>query len=143
AASQTAQAGAQLAGALLSMDPSTHALVRQQLETLANQAFAWQGEAWPGSELEWEVRRREPQGEDQETDTWSTRLKLNLPGLGEVVARLSLANNQLVMHLVAPESATVMADHTGLLRERLGLHGLQLSQLTISRETETPDEAAS
>lgn len=142
AALQTGQAGAQLAGALLSMDPSTHALVRQQLETLANQAFAWQGEAWPGGELEWEVRRREPQGEGQETDTWSTRLKLNLPGLGEVVARISLADSHLIMHLVAPESAAVMADHTGLLREQLGLHGLQLSQLTISRDTETPDGAA-
>jgi len=52
---QTAQSNAQLAGALLGLDPSTHALVRQQLETLSNQAFAWHGEAWPGTELEWEV----------------------------------------------------------------------------------------
>src|SRR5690606_8495839 len=36
---QSAQASAQLAGALLGMDPSTHMLVRQQLEALANQAF--------------------------------------------------------------------------------------------------------
>lgn len=134
-AAQTTQSSAHLAGALLSMDPSTHVLVRQQLETLANQAFAWQGEAWPGGDLEWEVRRREPQGDTEETDNWSTRLKLNLPGLGEVVARLSLSETQLVMHLAAPESAGLMADHTGLLRERLNLHGLQLSQLTISRES--------
>jgi len=137
---QPAQTSAQLAGALLSMDPATHGLVRQQLETLANQAFAWQGEAWPGGELEWEVRRREPQGESEETDNWSTRLKLRLPGLGEVVARLSLSETQLVMHLAAPESASLMADHTGLLRERLSLHGLQLSQLTISRESESGGE---
>lgn len=134
---QTAQTSAQLAGALLSMDPSTHALVRQQLETLANQAFAWQGEAWPGGDMEWEVRRRDPQDTTGETDNWSTRLKLNLPGLGEVVARLSLSETQLVMHLAAPESASLMADHTGQLRERLNQHGLQLSQLTISRESES------
>src|SRR5690606_13840644 len=94
---QAAQASAQLAGALQGMDPSTHLLVRQQLEVLANQSFAWQGEAWPGSDMEWEVQRREPQGDGQETESWSTRLKLKLPGLGEVVARLTLADQQLVM----------------------------------------------
>ncbi|NLC35337.1 MAG: flagellar hook-length control protein FliK [Alcaligenaceae bacterium] len=133
---QTAQTAAQLSGALLGMDPSTHALVRQQLETLANQTFAWQGEAWPGGDLEWEVKRREPQEGGEETEHWSTRLKLTLPGLGEVVARLSLSETQLAMHLAAPEAASLMADHTGMLRERLGQHGLQLSQLTISRESE-------
>lgn len=134
-AATAAQAGTQLAGALLGMDPATHVLVRQQLEVLANQSFAWQGEAWPGGDLEWEVQRRDPQGGGEETESWSTQLKLQLPGLGEIRARLSLASNQLVMHLAAPESAGVIADHTGLLRERLGVHGLQLSQLTISRET--------
>lgn len=136
-AAQAAQlTSTHLAGALLSLDPSTHTLVRQQLETLANQSVAWQGEAWPGAEMEWEVQRREPQeGDADQPDTWATRLKLNLPGLGEVQARLSLAGGQLVMHLNAPQGADIMADHTSLLRERLGLHGLQLSQLTISRES--------
>lgn len=134
-AATAAQAGTQLAGVLLGMDPATHVLVRQQLEVLANQSFAWQGEAWPGGDLEWEVQRRDPQGGGEETESWSTQLKLQLPGLGEIRARLSLASNQLIMHLAAPESAGVIADHTGVLRERLGVHGLQLSQLTISRET--------
>lgn len=140
AAAQSTQASAALAGALLGMDPATHVLVRQQLETLANQAFAWQGEAWPGGEMEWEVQRREPQGEGQEFNSWSTRLKLKLPGLGEVVARLSLANNQLIMHLAAPESAGLIADHTAQLRDRLSAHGLQLSQFTITRESASSAE---
>lgn len=147
-ASQTTQAahtgqnaGTQLAGALLALDPSTHVLVRQQLETLANQTFAWQGEAWPGSDLEWEVQRREHPGTGPDEDHWATRLKLNLPGLGEVQARLSLSGSQLLMHLLAPGGAALMADHTDLLRQRLGAQGLQLSQLTISRETPAGDEA--
>lgn len=140
-ASQAAQfTSTHLAGALLGLDPSTHALVRQQLETLANQAVAWQGEAWPGTEMEWEVQRREPnEGDPEAPDNWATRLKLNLPGLGEVQARLSLAGGQLVMHLVAPNGADLMADHTELLRQRLTQQGLQLSHLTISRDaTDTP-----
>lgn len=141
---QAAQAAApqthnpQLAGALLGLDPSTHALVRQQLETLANQAFAWQGEAWPGAGMEWEVQRRESQGGEEYADSWSTRLKLNLPRLGEVQARLSLSGSQLVMHLVSPDGADLMAEHTETLRQGLNRQGLQLSQLTLSRE---PGEA--
>jgi Flagellar hook-length control protein FliK. len=136
-------ASAQLAGALLGMDPSTHAIVRQQLETLATQSFAWQGEAWPGADMEWEVRRREPQeGGDHDLDSWATRLKLHLPGLGEVQARLSLAGTQLVLHLVSQDGAALMADHTDTLRHRLQGQGLQLSQLTIAREEHTEERPA-
>ena len=141
---QAAQAGgAHLAGALLGLDPSTHALVRQQLETLANQGFAWQGEAWPGTDLEWEVQRRTPRHDEPEaTDQWATRLNLRLPGLGEVQARLSLSGTQLVMHLASPEGAGIMAEHTEMLRRRLEAQGLRLSQLVISRETGDGGEPA-
>lgn len=134
---QAGHASAQLAGALLGLDPSTHMLVRQQLEALANQALVWQGEAWPGAEMEWEVQRREPrEGDAEQTESWATRLKLQLPGMGEVTARLSLAGSQLVVHLASPQGADLMADHTDLLRQRLSLQGLTLSQLTISRESD-------
>lgn len=136
----TPQSSAHLTGALLGLDPATHVLVRQQLETLANQSVTWQGEAWPGTEMEWEVQRREPEeANPDETETWATRLKLQLPGLGEVQARLSLSGSQLIMHLVSSEGASLMADHTDMLRQRLNLQGLLLSQLTISRED---DDAA-
>src|SRR5690606_5031002 len=136
------QRGLPLAGALLGMCPSTHALVRQQLETLATQSFAWQGEAWPGSELDWEVQRREG-GTDQETDGWATRLKLSLPGLGEVQARLSLSGSRLAMHLVSPDGAPLMESHAAALRSRLDAQGLMLEQLSISREpTEGRSEAS-
>lgn len=135
ASAQSQAANLHLAGALLGLDPSTHALVRQQLETLANQAFAWQGEPWPGAEMEWEVQRRHPDAhEGEQAENWATRLNLSLPGLGEVQARLSLAGNQLVMHLVSPDGASLMADHTESLRNRLAAQGLQLSHFTISRE---------
>lgn len=140
ASAQAGYASAQLAGALLGLDPSTHMLVRQQLEALANQALIWQGEAWPGAEMEWEVQRREPrEGEPDQTESWATRLKLQLPGMGDVEARLSLSGSQLILHLASPQGADLMADHTDMLRQRLGLQGLTLSQLTISRESGTDE----
>ena len=53
-------------------------------------ALAWRGEAWPGTPMDWEVQR-DPYGGDPESavPTWATRLKLDLPRLGLVDARLN------------------------------------------------------
>jgi hypothetical protein len=121
------------------LDPQTHTLVRQQLEVLANQTFAWRGEAWPNAAMQWEVGR-EPSATIEDgnggdgTDHWATRLTLNLPGLGEVQARLSLAGQQLVMHVVAPASAALLSENAEDLRSRLSSQGLHLSQLSIAEQ---------
>lgn len=108
-------------------------LVRQQLEVLANQSLTWQGEAWPGTPMEWEVER-DPYGGDPESaaSTWATRLKLDLPRLGLVDARLNLAGDQIVLQLVAPLAAAEINDSSDLLRSRLLAAGLTLSNLAVS-----------
>lgn len=108
-------------------------MVRQQLDVLANQSLTWQGEAWPGTPMEWEVER-DPYGGDPDsaTPTWATRLKLDLPRLGLVDARLNLAGDQIVLQLVAPLSATEINDSSDQLRSRLLAAGLTLSNLAVS-----------
>lgn len=124
--------------ALAGMHPETHLLVRQQLEVLANQVFAWRGEAWPDAGMQWEVSRR-----DEEQDAgpaaahWATRLRLSLPSLGEVEARLSLHDKQVVMQIVAPQSAHTLAQHDRTLRTGFQEAGLTLSQLSILESGET------
>lgn len=124
------------------IDPQAQLLVRQQLEVLANQAFVWQGEAWPGADMQWEVRRR-PQDEDGERDFegdhWSTRLNLHLPSLGDVQARLSLSGDQLVMRLTAPQSAERLGQAIEPLRARLLAHGLRASQLSVQARDQDND----
>ncbi|WP_373797978.1 flagellar hook-length control protein FliK, partial [Achromobacter insuavis] len=108
-------------------------LVRQQLDVLANQALTWQGEAWPGTPMEWEVER-EPYGGDPESGvpTWATRLKLDLPRLGLVDARLNLAGDQIVLQLVAPHGAAELNESSDQLRSRLLAAGLTLSHLVVN-----------
>jgi len=108
-------------------------LVRQQLDVLANQTLTWQGEAWPGTPMEWEVER-DPYGGDPESavSTWATRLKLDLPRLGLVDARLNLAGDQIVLQLIAPHSAAEINDSSDALRSRLLAAGLTLSNLSVS-----------
>ncbi|HUG59238.1 MAG TPA: flagellar hook-length control protein FliK [Candidimonas sp.] len=119
------------------LDPQTHQIVRQQLEVLANQTFAWRGEAWPDAPIEWEVNRREPSREDTDlpldVDHWATRINIQLPVLGNVQARLTLAGQQVVMHLIAPESSALLTQHTEALRDRYSAMGMQLSQLSVAR----------
>jgi flagellar hook-length control protein FliK len=118
------------------LDPQTHQIVRQQLEVLANQTFAWRGEAWPDAPMEWEINRREPSREDTllspETEHWATRINIHLPVLGNVQARLTLAGQQIVMQLIAPESSTLLEEHAEALRERYSAIGMQLSQIAVA-----------
>lgn len=138
AASQAPQPGTPIPG----IDPQAQLLVRQQLEVLANQGFVWQGEAWPGADMHWEVRRRQP--DDGQTpaaseEHWATRLNLQLPTLGQVEARLSLSGDQLVMRLTAPQSADRLNQSIEPLRSRLLAQGLQASQLSVrDRDPEDP-----
>ncbi len=125
--------------------PQAVALVRQQLELLALPLFRWSGEAWPGTPLEWEIQEesREPQGGADETEmrrSWTSKLALELPTLGVLEARLSLAGSTLQLRLAARDSATVsLLSQAGTgLPQRLGAVGLQLTGLQIGALAPVP-----
>ena len=122
--------------ALAGIHPDALALVRQQLELLAQPAFRWSGEAWPAVPMEWEIHKDENETADAgETAprNWSTRLALTLPSLKDIEVRISLTGNTLRVRLAASEDAT-----RGRLREartelpaRLSALGLELTELQI------------
>lgn len=126
--------------AVPAIDAQAQGLVRQQLDVLANQGFAWQGEAWPGAAMHWEVRRRDAGDSghrDFEDNHWATQLTLSLPTLGNIQARLSLAGDHLVMRLTAPQSAQRLSESIEALRTRLLAKGLQASQLSVASHEES------
>ena len=124
---------------LAGIHPEATSLVHQQLDVLANQALVWQGQAWPGAHMEWEVARDRTQGgELMGNDHWATRLQIELPRLGLVQARLTLAGNQVVMSLVAPNSAGELSQNSNALRQQFVSAGLALSQLTVDTQPPSP-----
>lgn len=128
-----AAAGSAPAQALL--HPDSHLLVRQQLETLATQAVEWRGAAWPGAAMDWRIERRDPQQESGPAPAhWASRLTLQLPRLGMVQARLTLAGNALALRLASPEAAALLESASPDLRARLLRCGLQISGLAIGAE---------
>lgn len=113
-------------------------LVGQQLDALATQQFVWHGQVWPGQSMEWEIE--DPTGGRQDGQAevdWNTTLRLTLPQLGSVEARLKLSAAGITIRLVAAEAesrATLAAEKDALAR---GLDAAQVPLLGLS--VEPPD----
>ena len=85
-------------------------IVHQQLDAMATQNYVWQGQVWPGQHVEWEIedpeRDRNGGGEDV-PESWNTTLRLTLPRLGGVEARLTLSSAGVALRMLADDPATV------------------------------------
>jgi hypothetical protein len=111
-------------------------LVRQQLDMLVNPQFQWNGMAWPGAPMEWQVEERAGQatpGEAAAPSTWHTHLRLTLPSLGTVDVTLGLSGQQLQARMLTDSmaSADMLANEGEELRQRLAAVGLIASQLSF------------
>ena len=112
-------------------------IVQQQLDALATQNYAWQGQIWPNQKMWWEISEgddRSPRQDDEAGGRWNTRLKLSLPSLGGVEAVLRLqAGSRVDIALTAdtPASESRLREHLGLLRESFAAAGLDLTQLSV------------
>jgi hypothetical protein len=117
------------------------ALVRQQLDMLAQPVFRWGGEAWPGTPMDLEIQqapddRVSPDiadGGEAPARSWSTRLALHLPELKDVEVRLSLVGNTLQLQLSASEKGTValLGNERHELPARFAALGLQLKDVWV------------
>lgn len=124
------------------MPADLQSLVRLQLEVLANQTVSWRGEVWPEAEMEWEISKQTAHDETMPelTEGWSTRVRLELPQLGLIHARLTLAGQQIVMQIEAPESANFLSNQSDQLHTRLTAVGMQLNQLNITDSPATQED---
>lgn len=104
--------------------PGALALVRQQLEVFEARHVAWQGTAWPGQSIAWEVAEEKPRFTEapgaagQSSAVWRTRLCLTLPNLGQVTASLRLdarSGCSLDLRLTAAEPVTAAALRAGAI----------------------------
>lgn len=136
------------------VSPGTLHVVQQQLEALATQQFAWQGQVWPGQNMHWEIeedaKRQNDKGEP--TPGWQTRLHLTLPQLGAVEAKIRVDGKQIHLDLSSAldETQQVMRNAMLDLRQQLDAAGLSMGTVGIgalaaqagdSEETTAPSAA--
>lgn len=94
-------------------------MVQQQIQALETHHLLWQGQVWPGQELDWEIvgeRDAHQSSQDAAPQHWTSRLVLELPHLGRVVARVQLSAGQVSLDLRAEQEATAWAMREHQLR---------------------------
>jgi flagellar hook-length control protein FliK len=116
--------------------PQAAALVQQQLETLETRQVGWAGQVWPDQSLEWRIeeesRQDTPGGTDQ--PAWKTHLRLTLPQLGDMSATISIAGDDVRLHLsaAAAEARSALRAGEPALRTAFESAGLTLLAVALS-----------
>jgi flagellar hook-length control protein FliK len=112
--------------------------VQQQLEAAATQRLTWHGEIWPKQTMDWEIERDAREGDSApgEAAAWATSLRLSLPRLGAIDARLQLSgqNVRLVLHTLEASTATDLDAAIPSLQQALAAAGLTLLGVQTQHE---------
>ena len=118
--------------------PEAQGLVRQQLEIFETRQVAWQGIAWPGQSMEWEVAEDKPHtpAEADRPATWKSRLKLTLPNLGHVCASFCLDQRGMDVRVTTadPVTAFMLRSGNAPLAEALESIGIRLLGMKVDLE---------
>jgi flagellar hook-length control protein FliK len=111
-------------------------LVQQQLAALESGKIVLQLEIWPRQWMQWEIEERAPQAapEPETPPSWHTRLRLDLPQLGELNAALTLDGNgvQIKLDSISADSATLMQEHRAALHAALAAAGVPAAAIVIA-----------
>lgn len=123
------------------LPPAVAGIVDRQLDAIANQQIVWQGQVWPGQAMDWRVEEQEARSGDEEGGArWRTELRLQLPVLGAMTARLDLNGEHLAIAIDVsggPVSLTTMRAGEDELRAMLEARGLALDAFRVTDDAGT------
>ncbi|SCK16358.1 flagellar hook-length control protein FliK [Vogesella sp. LIG4] len=116
-------------------------LVQRQLDTLEQRQFVYNGLAWPGQQVQWQIQaddtqEREASGKE-EMRAWHTQLNLQLPALGGLAARLRMVGNQVqvVFNTDSDATGSLIDANRQQLIDAMEAAGLSLASLQVKHET--------
>jgi hypothetical protein len=124
-------------------DPASAQMINQQLATHEQARVSWQGQAWPGQPMQWEVHRDAPEGRggdggEAPEPAWRSGVRFSFPLLGDIAASVVLVGDQLHIQVRAgTEAAPLLRQHAASLGEALAAAGIPLSSLDIQAGQET------
>lgn len=112
-------------------------MISLQLDTLEQRRVTWQGELFPGQEMEWEVTEDTAHGGHDDADrSWQSVVRFQLPALGAISAAIRLNGNHLQVQIRATseETALLLRTHGNELVSALGAAGSPVDLLTVKRD---------
>lgn len=112
-------------------------LIAQQLQLLENQSLAWRGEIWPRQTAQWEISREQPQdaeAAEAAAPQWKTRISLDMPRLGKLVADISLdGQGRLDVRMQGEEEALPLLEpRREEAANRLAAAGCRVGSFTVT-----------
>jgi hypothetical protein len=115
-------------------------MINLQLAAHEQGQVAWQGLLWPGQPMQWEISRdaphREPSrdGGDEAAPTWQSRLRLSMPGMGDIGATIVLSGDRVAMRIepAQADAAALLQAHAQQLVDGLAAAGTPLTALAIA-----------
>jgi len=123
------------ASSTMTSSPETSNLIGQQLHTLEQHSFTWQGQLWPGQSLEMEIRRDAPNtSSNQQEPTWQSTVRFELPQLGTIVGKLHLLGEHVQIRLQTDTDtiAKVLQQNAPTLANALAVSGATLDTLLVN-----------
>ena len=113
-------------------------LVQQQLNALETNQMMWQGNIWPGQEMQWEVHEHASRNPAEEgARQWVTQIQLDLPNLGAVEAtlRLNSAGLSLSLNASTPGTRTILGSASSKLASALSDAGISVLSTQVTNES--------
>ncbi len=134
------QRAAQGDAARTGTDLASAQLINLQLHTHEQARVQWQGEAWPGQQMQWDIRRDAPEGQQQdgaeadEATAWRSSVRFQFPLLGDLAAQVVLQGGRVAIQLQAgsEDSAATLRQHAARLEAALDAAGWPLTSLSIA-----------
>lgn len=113
-------------------------LVREQLQALQAGQLMFRGELFAGQPFDWTVNERGARRNDsgEQERSWDTVLRLELPHLGGVTARLCLDGRKVAIELFAgrPDSVGLLEGGRHGLVEQLQAAGLEPGEIGVTHD---------
>ncbi len=119
----------------------SYPIIRQQLSALETGQVTWHGTIWPGQLMQWQVAD-DASGERDGREmprTWSTELKLTLPNIGELHARIELGANGAKLRITADseQHALQLREQAPALAMGFSASGIPVNALEVSHGSES------
>src|SRR5450830_991126 len=129
-------------------DLASAQLINLQLHTHEQARVQWQGEAWPGQKMQWDISQDAPEGQqhagtdgDEEATAWRSNVRFQFPLLGDLAAHVVVQGGRVAIQLQAGSetSAATLRQHAAALEASLDAAGWPLSSLTIAGKPEAAE----
>lgn len=121
--------------------PMAQPIVQQQLDTLETRQIVWQGQVWPGQQMDWRIDEDGSRGaqDGEHAPRWRTQLHLDMPSLGGVTAKLMMDGNGIRVDFSADRSQTAerMRSDIANLAQSMQDAGLKVTGLKVHRDGAT------